>query len=75
MKTITKFQVQDDGSVVALFFFLWHVANHFFYSAGNDSGIFMQSYYIRLPFHYTFQYGKDARYKKAIVSLYKQPGN
>lgn len=73
MKTITKFQVQDDGSVVALFFFLWHVANHFFfYSAGNDSGVFMQSYYIRLPFNYTFQYGKDARYNKAIVSLYKQ---
>lgn len=69
MKTITKLQVCEDGMAAALFFFLWHVAIKFFHGAGNATGIFMENYYIRLPFDCTLQYGKHSRQKKAIVSV------
>lgn len=72
MKTITKLQVRDDGMAAALFFFLWYIAREVFHSADNAAGIFMESYYIKLPFDCTIQYGKHSRQKLAMVSICKR---
>ncbi len=69
MKTITKLQLCDDGMAAALFFFCWYISNKFFRASGNDEGMFMESYCIRLPFNYTIQYRKHSKQKKAIVSV------
>lgn len=71
MKTITKLYVCENGMIAAFFFFLWHIAREFFHNAGNDAGIFMERYDIRLPFRYVIGYGKHSRQQKAILSICK----
>lgn len=72
MKTITTLQIREDGMGAALFFFLWYIARNFFHSAENAAGIFMESYYIHLPFSCIIQYGKHSRQQLAILSICKK---